>query len=109
MTSLIDRVCEIAAREQAERVTVITVKRGELSGVIPEALEFCFDVCVAGTCAENAELKIETVRATWKCSDCGEQVETVADLDMPLCPACGSFHLVLATGGEFRLESIEVA
>lgn len=109
MTSLVDRVCEIAAREQAETVTVITVKRGELSGVIPEALEFCFDVCVAGTCAEHAELKIETVPATWKCNECGSRVDTVTDLEIPLCTTCGSYHLELATGGEFTLESIEVA
>jgi hydrogenase nickel incorporation protein HypA/HybF len=108
MTSLIDRVCDIAAREQADTVTVITVKRGEMSGVIPEALEFCFDVCTAGTLSEGAELRIETVSATWKCSDCGSVVEKVADLEMPLCSACGSYHLELATGGEFRLESIEV-
>ena len=108
MTSLVDRVCEIAAREQAETVTAITVKRGELSGVIPEALEFCFDVCVAGTCAENAELKIETVPAAWKCHECGRRVEKVADLELPICPACGSYHLELATVGEFTLVSIEV-
>jgi hydrogenase nickel incorporation protein HypA/HybF len=109
MTSLIDRVCEIAAREQAEHVTVITVKRGELCGVIPEALEFCFDVCTADTAAEKAVLKIETVLSTWKCHDCGSLVERVADLDMPICSACGSYHLELASGGEFRLESIEVS
>jgi len=109
MTSLIERVCEIAAREQSEVVTVITVKRGEMSGVIPEALEFCFDVCTAGTAAERAELKIETVVSTWKCHECGSMVERVIDLEMPLCSECGSCHLELASGGEFTLESIEVA
>jgi len=37
MTSLVNRVCEIAKKENANKVTKIIVKRGELSGVISEA------------------------------------------------------------------------
>ncbi len=108
MTSLVERVCEIAGREEAARIITITVIRGELSGVIPEALTFCFDVCVAGTCAEGARLEIREEAAAWSCRQCGAACSIVEETVMPLCPACGSQDLELKSGREFRLESIEV-
>ncbi len=108
MTSLVNRVCEIAKTENATRVTDIHVKRGELSGVIPEALNFCFDVCVADTIAEKANLCIHDVAAKWKCDSCGNIITKVEDLNIPFCPKCQNHKLTLIEGREFQLDSIEV-
>lgn len=59
MTAVVERVCEIARTEHAGRVTDVRLVCGETSGVVPEALEFCFDICVADTPAQNAKLHIE--------------------------------------------------
>ena len=108
MTSLVNRVCEIALAENAKRVTDIHVKRGELSGVIPEALEFCFDVCVADTIAENANLCIQDVEAKWRCDSCENIITKVEDLSIPICPKCENHKLTLIEGREFQLDSIEI-
>ena len=108
MTSLVNRVCEIAKNENAKRVTDIHVKRGELSGVIPESLNFCFDVCVADTIAENANFCIHDVAAKWSCNSCGNIITKVEDLNIPICPKCGNYKLTLTEGREFQLDSIEI-
>jgi len=103
-----DRVCEIAKAENASKVNVVNIKNGALSGVITEALEFCFDVCAAGTPAENAKLNIKSVPSAWKCESCGAKVNKVEDMGVPICPKCESVKLKLVSGREFELESIEV-
>ncbi len=108
MTSLMDRVCEIAKTENAEKVTAINLKNGELSGVVSEALEFCFDVCVADTFAENATLNIKFIQAMWQCENCEEKVYKVEDKSIPICPKCKGLKLKLIFGREFELESIEM-
>ena len=108
MTSLIERVCEVARADGASRVTDIHVACGEVSGVIPDALEFCFDVCTAGTCAEGASLDIEMVPAAWRCDECGAVSRDVDDRNIPLCSVCGGRALRIVEGREFRLTSIKV-
>ncbi|MGE4345759.1 MAG: hydrogenase maturation nickel metallochaperone HypA, partial [Geoalkalibacter sp.] len=47
--SIID-ICKETARHQgAMAVRAVTVEIGELSGVVPEAVEFCFEACSRGT------------------------------------------------------------
>ena len=110
MTSLVDRVCEIAKNENAKKITAINVKRGELSGVIPEALNFCFDICVADTLAENSKLNIIDIKAKWKCDSCGKIISKadVEDEGIPICPNCGNYKLTLIEGKDFQLASIEI-
>ena len=108
MTSVVDRVCEIARAEGAERITDIHIKCGALSGVIPEALEFCFDVCVAETIARDAALHIHPVPAAWRCPQCRQTTDRLSDNAIPLCPACGSPELQITSGREFEIESIEI-
>jgi len=108
MTSLMDRVCEIAKTENAGKVTAINLKNGALSGVVSEALEFCFDVCAADTLAEKASLNIKFVPAMWQCESCKEKIYEVEDKSIPICPKCDGLNLKLISGREFELESIEM-
>ena len=108
MTSLMDRVCEIAKTENAEKVTAVNLKNGALSGVISEALEFCFDVCAAGTLVENAKLNIKFVKAMWQCESCEAEIYELEDNSIPICPKCEGLNLKLISGREFELESIEM-
>ena len=107
MTTVVGRACEIAAANGAARVTGITLACGELSGVVPDALEFCFDVCTADTAAAGARLVIEQVPAVWRCAACHA---AIADLDdgSADCPSCHSGPIELEQGRDFHLASIMV-
>jgi hydrogenase nickel incorporation protein HypA/HybF len=43
---------------QGAKIYKISLEIGKLSAVMPEAIEFCFDVCCRGTPLENADLEI---------------------------------------------------
>jgi hydrogenase nickel incorporation protein HypA/HybF len=52
---IVDIVCKAA---NDRRVHKVTLDIGRLSGVMADAIEFCFDVVARGTLAEGARLEI---------------------------------------------------
>lgn len=96
----------VTARVGDARVTRIALEVGTLTGVMPDALRFCFDVCAAGTTLEGAELEITEPQALARCRGCGAEFRT-ADV-IPLC-ACGSVDVALSGGDELRIAFVEVA
>ncbi|HEY9164565.1 MAG TPA: hydrogenase maturation nickel metallochaperone HypA [Candidatus Kryptonia bacterium] len=88
------------------KVKVVRVKVGELAGVIPESLEFCFNAIIGGTPLEGARLFLERTRLTARCSSCGKDSE-IRDFTF-LCAACGSTDLEVITGDELQVMEIEV-
>src|SRR5690242_2586488 len=54
--SVVDAVCERAA---GRSVHSVRLRVGALTAVVPEAMQFCFDLAVEGTVAEGARLDIE--------------------------------------------------
>jgi hydrogenase nickel incorporation protein HypA/HybF len=88
------------------RVRSVTVEIGELSSVVPQAVEFCFEACSQGTLLEGATVNIIRVPGSGHCMDC--------DLETPLaaifgaCKHCGSFHVAIRAGEEMRVSEIEV-
>ena len=51
MQSALEIALEQAGRQGASRIDCIALRVGPLSGVVPEALEFAFDVVARGTIA----------------------------------------------------------
>jgi len=101
--SLVDAVLERTADRQ---VTVVRIRVGRLSGVVPDALDFCFEIAVAGTRLEGAVLVIEQLTGRAACRTCGDDFD-LADLIL-LCP-CGSADVEVLAGRELMLGSVEVA
>ena len=106
--SLVHGVVDICEQHaDGRRVLAVTLEIGALSGVVPEALEFCFDAATRGSLLEGARLVIERVPATGLCSRCGQvsPMETYFDP----CPNCGALALELRSGDEMRVKDLEVA
>jgi hydrogenase nickel incorporation protein HypA/HybF len=103
LTRAIVELCSEAA--EGARVRRITIEVGKLSGVVPDALQFCYEVCTAGTLLDSSELDIveEPARAT--CRTCGEQFALADVLDA--C-ACGSYDLSITAGQALRVKEMEV-
>ena len=109
--SLMEQTLTIAlANAQSQKATKIhrlKMRIGAMSGVVPEALEFAFEVVTQGTIAENATLEIETVPVVCYCLQCYKNF-TPPDLFYQ-CPYCGDFRNKIITGKEIELTSLEVS
>lgn len=103
--SIVELVQNTAAENQAEKVTKIKVKVGELTCIQPDALEFCFSILREGTIMEEAEIVIENVPVKLKCLHCGAL--SSHKLGTP-CQFCSSKEMEVVEGKEFYVESIDI-
>jgi hydrogenase nickel incorporation protein HypA/HybF len=87
------------------RVSRVRLQVGRLSGALPDALRFCFDVCTQGTALEGATLEIEEIPGSARCRGCGLSMEWNDPL--ALC-SCGSAALDVTGGQELRIRNVEV-
>ena len=101
--SLVDLVAE---RAGDRRVTAVHVRVGALSGVVAEAMAFCFDVVAAGTPLDGASLVLDEVPGRIACRACDRETE-VAD-GIRLC-ACGSVDVDVVAGEELDVAFVELA
>ena len=94
-------------REQAKgaKVQRVLLEIGQLSGIMPEAVRFCFDVCSQGTVAEGAILAIQVVPGVARCRQCGAEI--LLENPVGVCH-CGSDELTLIRGQEVKVKEIEV-
>lgn len=95
----------VLERTEDRHVSVIRLRVGMLSGVLPDALLFCFDLATAGTPLEGARLEIDHREARAHCRDCDTDFVLP---DMFLLCACGSADLEVLTGRELQVASVEV-
>jgi hydrogenase nickel incorporation protein HypA/HybF len=86
-------------------VTRVTLEIGKLSGVMADAIAFCFPVVAQGTPLEGATLDIREVEGRARCTACGAEFATPA-LYTP-CP-CGSRQSVRIAGEELNIKTMEL-
>lgn len=104
---IIDTVKEIAASNEVERVSKVTLELGEVSSVIPSYLTDCWKWAAAKEpLLEGAELAIETIPAINFCRDCGEKYSAIEH--GRTCPKCSSGSTHLLQGNEFIIKEIEI-
>ena len=88
------------------RVLSLEVEIGDLSGVVPEAIEFCFQACSQGTLLEGARLDIIRIPGRGHCQECGGDTPLATMFDP--CVQCGGYRITIETGEEMRVREIEV-
>jgi hydrogenase nickel incorporation protein HypA/HybF len=104
--ALIAQVERIARDNAAQRVVAVVVAIGPLSGVEPKLLEHAYPLAAAGTVAESAVLKFETVPLKVRCRTCG--VESEAAPNRLLCGACRDWQVTVISGEEMLLQRVEI-
>jgi hydrogenase nickel incorporation protein HypA/HybF len=108
--SLAQNIVEIVEHhvllEQRRSVKSIRIKVGELSGVVPDSLEFCFSAITAETSLSGASLEIERVPFMLLCERCNKTF--VGDFGVVLCPDCDSNETIVLSGTEMQIVDIEL-
>jgi hydrogenase nickel incorporation protein HypA/HybF len=106
MDSALSLALDQARKAGANRVLLIRLRIGALSGVVPEALEFAFEMLTPDTMAAGAQLAIEHVPARFWCGTCNREFQS--DSMLAECPACQRPSADLRAGRELELESLEI-
>jgi hydrogenase nickel incorporation protein HypA/HybF len=100
--SVVDAVCERAA---GRPVHSVRVRVGKLTAVVADSMRFCFELVTEGTVLEGARLEIEQPPGSAHCRQCDADF-ALTDLVL-LCP-CGSADVMVTSGRELQIMSMEV-
>lgn len=98
-------VAAVAENVGTARVARVRLQVGQLAGVLPSALQFCFEACARGTPLEGATLQIDEIPARGRCRACQTEMTILTFVDT--C-ACGSIEVDLLSGQELRIKDVEV-
>jgi hydrogenase nickel incorporation protein HypA/HybF len=106
MQQTLEIAFEHAAQHRAQGICRLALRVGNLSGVVPDALSFAFDVLSRGTIAEGAKLEMESVPVICFCPAC-EQEFAPPDLFYE-CPRCHQLSTQVRRGQELELAYLEM-
>ena len=95
-----------AGEAQAQKVISISLVVGELSGFVPDCIQFYFDSLSKDTIAQGATLRFESVPAQLRCRDCSTTFQP--EDTMWACPKCMGRSVQISRGRELYIESMEV-
>ena len=104
--SVVEIAEEIAKTNSAEKVTVITVDIGDLSGVEQDALLFCFEACAKKTLCEGSHLSLNQIKAKATCPSC--DIDFSPSSAYFVCPECDG-PAGIVSGDQFCVRSVEVS
>lgn len=105
--SLLEIAEQKAREEGAERISRLFLRIGPLSGIVPDALRFAFEVAAEPTLARDAVLEIENVPVVLYCSTCEREAGAESTYAYS-CPHCGRPTHDVRGGNELEITSMEI-
>ena len=105
--SIVDIIRQYVPVDHAEDVRLVKIRVGQLAGVVPDSLDFCFGAIVSDTPLSRARLNIEETLLQSQCKICHEVF--VVEGASFLCPQCGSGEIKLISGTELQVVEIELS
>jgi hydrogenase nickel incorporation protein HypA/HybF len=106
MAEAVRMAVESAQAAGAGRITRLRLRVGTLSGAVPDAMRFAWDVVSRDTIAAGARLEIESVPAAGWCAACQAEFECADFFNE--CPRCHNVSGELRRGRELDIASVEM-
>lgn len=104
--NIVELVLAKAQAAGGQRITSVELEAGKLSGVMVEALVFCFDAAARNTPAEGARLEVREIEGCGRCLDCGHFF--ASDSLLVQCPQCGGYAVETVQGRELKVVSLTI-
>lgn len=104
--ALSEAILDAVRQRAGDRPVVrVDVRIGHFRQVVPDALEFAWQVLTEGSEFAGVALAIDFVPAVVTCRAC----DGATELDLPIlqCGVCESFDVALTSGDEFELASFD--
>ncbi len=101
-----ENIMEIVLQHaQGRRINQITLEIGQLTAILPDSIEFCFEACRQDTPLAATTLKIIEVPGVARCRQC--QAEFAIAQPFGICE-CGSIDLEFIQGQELQIKELEM-
>lgn len=104
--SILEAVKMEASRRPGCAPTKVAVRIGELAGVDPDALRFCFQALTTGTELGSFQLEIEYCPPRYLCTSCSFEF-SASGFDS-CCPQCGTQSTRCIGGDQLELAYLEL-
>ena len=104
--NIIDSVLSEMEKRGLKKLSGVGLRIGALTDIVPESLEFGFNLLVADTPMTGAKLRIERVPVKGRCRECGTEFK-VEDMQF-LCPSCKARGIDLLQGQELEICYLDV-
>jgi hydrogenase nickel incorporation protein HypA/HybF len=101
-------VIESGEAAGATRVNVVRVTVGELTEIVPDALQFAWEALTPGTLAEGAVLEIRETGGRSMCLSCGAEFDHGRFDRRCTADGCGSYATRVIVGYELTIDDIDV-
>ena len=98
-------VAIVSDAAQGRNVRRVTLEVGALSGVMTEAIAFCFPIAAEGSVLEGVELEIREIEGRARCAACG--TEFAMPTLYTACP-CGSRRVERLQDEELNIKTMEL-
>jgi hydrogenase nickel incorporation protein HypA/HybF len=96
----------VTARATGRPVRRVDVRIGHLRQVVPDSLQFSWEMLTQGTDLEGCSLVVEHVPAVVHCRSC--EAETTLDWPVLACRECESHNVDLVSGEELQIASFDL-
>jgi hydrogenase nickel incorporation protein HypA/HybF len=103
---IINIALDKAREAEATKIRQINLVIGELSGFVPDCIQFYFDLLGKDTIVQETELHFELRPAQLRCRNCST-IFHPQDTSWS-CPECQSQSVEVVGGRELYVESLEV-
>ncbi len=104
--SVLQLIEDAARKDQFSKVTTVWLEIGQLSGVEPQAMAFCFDAVTRDSVAAGARLEIIELPGIGWCMACAKTVPMTEVFGE--CPSCGGYQMQVTGGTEMRVKELEI-
>jgi hydrogenase nickel incorporation protein HypA/HybF len=104
--NILDIALGAAGKEGASKITRINLVAGELRGIVPMQLTFCFGLVAKDSIASGAYLNVEEMPVSGHCNDCDSDF-SIKEYEY-VCPKCGSAKIQVTGGTELSIKDIEI-
>jgi len=98
---------ELAGEEEGLVVTAVSIQVGTLTGLVPEALQFSWDLATEGGLLQGSKLDIQVIDALGYCEVCQTQ-QSLTNLQSIRCPVCQTPISQITGGNELEILTVEV-
>jgi hydrogenase nickel incorporation protein HypA/HybF len=97
----------VVEHARGRRVEAVGVRVGALRQIVPDSLDFCWDIVRRRPGLEDARLDIERVPGIVHCTCC-DQRSTLTEFTLR-CPACGDGLVRVVQGEECLVTWLDIA